>query len=76
MIDGDFDRPLADAARGDEIGKLATTFASMRDQLGARVTELEARIASRAREISATQDISRVGATQRDVQPSSPASSI
>ena len=68
ISNGDFDVPVPDATRGDEIGLLAAAFLNMRDQVRVLIGDLEDRIATRTRDIGATQDISRYAATQRDVQ--------
>lgn len=66
--EGDFDVAISDTERGDEIGELANAFAIMREAVRDLVEDLEARIAARARDISATHDISRFAATQRSLQ--------
>jgi GAF domain-containing protein len=66
--EGDFEVEITDTERGDEIGELANAFAIMREAVRDLVEDLEARIAARARDISATQDISRFAATQRSLQ--------
>ena len=68
LRDGDFNAPVPDAERGDEIGALAVSFVNMRDQVRGLVEDLESRVASRTRDITATQEISRFAATQRDLQ--------
>jgi len=68
LRDGDFDLPVTDTARGDEIGALATSFVTMRDQVRGLIADLEQRVESRSRDIAATQEISRFAATQRDLQ--------
>ncbi len=68
LSDGNFDVAVPDARRGDEIGLLASSFVNMRDQVRALIDDLETRVAARTRDISATQDISRYAATQRDLQ--------
>ena len=47
---------------------LAASFVNMRDQVRTLIDDLENRVAARTRDISATQDISRFAATQRDLQ--------
>ncbi len=69
VIEGDFARPVRDNRRGDEIGRLATTVVSMREQVQGVVDDLETRIAERGRDMAATQEIGRVAVSQRDVQP-------
>ena len=65
---GDFRRPVEVAGRGDEIGLVARTFLNTREQILNNIQDLEARIANSARDIQATQEISRVAATQLDLQ--------
>lgn len=68
LIDGDYDTVLPDAARRDEIGAAANAFTQMRTRVRGVVDELENRVAQRTRDIEITQEISRVAASQRDVQ--------
>ena len=68
LSNGDFDLEIPEARRGDEIGLLSASFVNMRDQVRALIEDLENRVAARTRDISATQDISRFAATQRDLQ--------
>ncbi|MEP7290161.1 MAG: GAF domain-containing protein [Chloroflexota bacterium] len=68
LSDGNFDVTVPEAKRGDEIGLLAASFVNMRDQVRTLLDDLENRVAIRTRDISATQDISRFAATQRDLQ--------
>lgn len=68
MSRGNFNAPLPDAARSDEIGELASSFADAREWVQTVVSDLETRIAARVRDVEATQDISRYAATQRDLQ--------
>jgi GAF domain-containing protein/HAMP domain-containing protein len=68
MGKGDFSPEVKDSQRGDEIGSLASSFVLMRDQVQSLVSELQARLEARARDIDTTQEISRFTATQRDLQ--------
>jgi GAF domain-containing protein/HAMP domain-containing protein len=68
ISDGDFDRPLPDLRRADEIGQLAGSVHTMREQVQSTIADLEARVAIRARDIAATQEISRFAVSQRDQQ--------
>ncbi len=68
LRDGNFDVPVPDTARGDEIGALAVSFVTMRDQVRGLIDDLEERVENRTRDITATQEISRFAATQRDLQ--------
>ncbi len=65
---GNFDEPLPDAQRGDEIGQLAGSFADTRLRVQTLIDDLEGRIQARTRDLSATQEISHFAATQRDLQ--------
>lgn len=65
---GDFNQPVPSAGRGDEIGSLSAAFVDMRTHVRQLLDDLEARVAARARDISATQDVSRFAATQRNLQ--------
>jgi GAF domain-containing protein/HAMP domain-containing protein len=67
LQNGRYDEPL-DVERQDELGALASEFAVARDQVSSVIQDLETRVASRTRDIGATQDISRYAATQRDLQ--------
>ena len=66
--EGNFAVTISDTTRRDEIGDLANAFAVMREAVRDLIQDLEARIAARSRDISATQEISRFAATQRDLQ--------
>ncbi|MEZ4671384.1 MAG: GAF domain-containing protein [Anaerolineae bacterium] len=65
---GDFDQPVIALGRDDEIGQLGAAFVDMRTHVRGLLEDLEARIAARARDISATQEVSRFAATQRNLQ--------
>jgi GAF domain-containing protein/HAMP domain-containing protein len=67
MRDGNFDLPVTDDKRADEIGALAVSFVTMRDQVRGLIAELEERVEKRTRDIAATQAISRFAVTQRDL---------
>lgn len=68
VAQGQFNEPVPGAGRGDEIGDLGAAFIDMRVQVRNLLDDLEARIATRTRDISATQEISRFAATQRNMQ--------
>jgi GAF domain-containing protein/HAMP domain-containing protein len=68
LASGDFNVPVADAGRGDEIGDLAMSFVSMRESIRNQFAEQETRLDERARDFAATQEIGRVATTQRDLQ--------
>jgi len=68
LINGDYESPLPDVARRDEIGDAANAFAQMRTRMRSVVDELEGRVALRTRDIQITQEISRFAASQRDAQ--------
>jgi GAF domain-containing protein/HAMP domain-containing protein len=65
---GDFNHAVDAAERGDEIGAVGAAFVDMRVQIRNLLDDLEARVAARTRDISATQDISRYAATQHNLQ--------
>jgi GAF domain-containing protein len=65
---GDYGVPVQSTLRGDEIGMLSAAFVDMREQVRNLVTDLENRVAARGRDMTATQEISRFAATQRDLQ--------
>ncbi len=68
LASGDFNAPVPDARRSDEIGQLANTFVSMRDAVRTQINEQETRLAERSRDFAATQEIGRFATTQRDLQ--------
>ncbi len=67
VIGGDYETPIPDVHRGDEVGATAEAFMEMRGRIKDVVNELESRVALRTRDIQATQEISRYAATQRDL---------
>ncbi|GEM_PF-370671 len=68
MSVGDYELPVPEIARGDEIGMTATAFTQMRSRVKAVIETLEDRVAERTRDIEATQEISRTIASERDLQ--------
>lgn len=68
LASGDFNAPVPDVQRGDEIGTLASTFVTMREAMRTLIAEQESRIAERARDFAATQEIGRFATTQRDME--------
>jgi GAF domain-containing protein/HAMP domain-containing protein len=68
MSIGNYDAPLPELNRPDELGDLARTFVDMRQETQALVQDLQTRINSRTRDVQATQEISRVAVTQRNLQ--------
>ncbi len=67
MRDGDFNVEVTDVQRGDEIGALAVSFVTMREQVRGLIDDLEERVEKRSRDIAATQEISRFAVSQRDL---------
>lgn len=67
VMQGDFDSPVPVAERQDEIGALARTYVDAREQVRALLDDLRSRVAARARDIEATQTVSRFAANQRDM---------
>jgi len=68
MTDGDFERPIPDPQRADEIGQLSGSVSTMREQVQGVIADLQARVAVRARDVAATHEISRFVVSQRDQQ--------
>jgi GAF domain-containing protein/HAMP domain-containing protein len=68
LADGDFDAPLPEARRGDEIGSLMRTYVTLRSQMRALVEDFTERIGQRVRDVQATQEVSRFVVSQRDTQ--------
>jgi GAF domain-containing protein/HAMP domain-containing protein len=68
MAAGDFNAPLSGLGRGDEIGALNAAFVDMRVQVRTLLDDLNARVADRSRDISATQEISRYAVSERNLQ--------
>jgi len=64
---GDTTTKIEGTQRGDEIGELATSLETMREQIRGQIQELQANITTRTRDIEATQEVSRFAATQRDL---------
>jgi GAF domain-containing protein/HAMP domain-containing protein len=67
VMRGNFDMPVPDTKRKDEIGALANTFADMRDQIRALTEEMDSRLRARIRDVRVTQDISRTVTAERDL---------
>ncbi len=65
---GNYNLPLPDVRRGDELGELAGSVADMRKRVLDIINDLEQRIEVRARDMTATREISRAAATERDLQ--------
>lgn len=68
VIDGDYSYQVSTVQRYDEIGQLSAAFLDMRSQVRNLLDDLETRIASRTRDISATQEVGRFAASQRNLQ--------
>ncbi len=67
-MDGDYTYQIEARDRYDEIGQLSAAFVDMRAHVRALLDDLESRIASRTRDISATQEVGRFAASQRNLQ--------
>ncbi len=65
---GHLDALIPETERGDEIGRLAESVESLRLSYESRVNILETRVATRTRDIEATQDITRYAASERDLE--------
>ncbi len=66
--EGDFSTQVIGINRHDEIGVLARSVVSVREQVLQTIEDLEQRLADRVRDLQATQEVSRYAATQRDLQ--------
>lgn len=65
---GTYDIPIPAAGRGDELGAVSAAFVDTREQVRNLIAELSVRMEERVRDVQATQEISRVAATERDLQ--------
>ncbi|MCU0496132.1 MAG: GAF domain-containing protein [Anaerolineae bacterium] len=65
---GNFETPLASRSRTDEIGLLAQTLVSVREQIRETIAGLQENVAARVRDVQATQEVSRAASTERDLQ--------
>ncbi|MBK8025404.1 MAG: GAF domain-containing protein [Chloroflexi bacterium] len=68
MAYGDLNTQVPETKRQDEIGALASGIETLRDQIRGQISELQAGVESRSRDLDATQEVSRFAATQRDLQ--------
>jgi GAF domain-containing protein/HAMP domain-containing protein len=64
---GNLNEPLPEIDRQDEIGRLAGSVETMRSTMAALISDLESRVATRTRDIQATQDITRYASAERDL---------
>ncbi|MBW4438052.1 MAG: GAF domain-containing protein [Pleurocapsa minor GSE-CHR-MK-17-07R] len=64
---GNLNEPMPEVDRQDEIGRLAGSVETMRSTMTALINDLENRVATRTRDIQATQDISRYASAERDL---------
>jgi len=67
-VDGNYTYEVIGRDRHDEIGQLSAAFVDMRAHVRGLIDDLESRIASRTRDISATQEVGRFAASQRNLQ--------
>lgn len=65
---GDYSVEIADYNRLDEVGTLASAMLGMRDSVKERITHLQNQVADLSRDISVTQDLSRIATNQRTLQ--------
>jgi GAF domain-containing protein/HAMP domain-containing protein len=68
MIGGDFEHPVKDTGRGDEIGMLATSFVDLRDNIRDLTEDMNRRLRERTRDVQVTQDIGRAVTAERDLE--------
>ena len=67
VMRGNFEVPMTDGNRSDEIGALANTFTDMRAQVRALTEDMDNRLRARIRDVRVTQDISRTVTAERDL---------
>lgn len=68
VVEGDYAHDVLARDRHDELGQLSAAFVDMRTHVRGLIDELENRIASRTRDVSATQEVGRFAASQRNLQ--------
>ncbi|MDQ7024425.1 MAG: GAF domain-containing protein [Anaerolineae bacterium] len=68
VMRGNYDIPVRDEGRHDEIGELVHTFNDMRDQIRVLTEEMDSRLRARIRDVRVTQDISRAVTAERDLR--------
>lgn len=65
---GDYNIPLPDPTRGDEVGALSRAVDDMRRQINDTLDDMRTRLHLRDRDVRLTQVISRTAAEERDLQ--------
>jgi GAF domain-containing protein/HAMP domain-containing protein len=68
MIGGDFDHPIKDSGRSDELGLLATSFVDLREHIRELTEDMNRRLRERTRDVQVTQDIGRAVTAERDLE--------
>jgi GAF domain-containing protein/HAMP domain-containing protein len=68
MIGGDFEHPIKDSGRGDELGSLATSFVDLREHIRELTEDMNRRLRERTRDVQVTQDIGRAVTAERDLE--------
>ena len=68
IVRGDFDQPVPDTNRQDELGTLATSFIDMREYVRTLIDDMNRQLRERTRDVQITQDISRAITAEHDVQ--------
>lgn len=67
VIRGNYDAPVQDVRRGDELGSLASSFVDMREYMRDVLDDINRRLVERTRDVKVTQDISRAVTAERDL---------
>lgn len=67
IIRGEFDIPVDDVERNDELGSLATSFVDMREYIRDLTQDMNNRLTERTRDVQITQDISQAVTNERDL---------
>jgi GAF domain-containing protein/HAMP domain-containing protein len=68
MIGGDFEAPIKDSNRSDELGLLATSFVDLREHIRELTEDMNRRLRERTRDVQVTQDIGRAVTAERDLE--------
>jgi GAF domain-containing protein/HAMP domain-containing protein len=68
MIGGDFEAPIKDSNRADELGLLATSFVDLREHIRELTDDMNRRLRERTRDVQVTQDIGRAVTAERDLE--------
>lgn len=68
LVRGEFDEPVPDMARSDEIGALANSFVDMRHYIRNLIEDMNRQLRERTRDVQVTQGIGRAITAEHNVQ--------